>query len=83
MNEKVLIVDWPAWLPRRLLDVAEVADLLNVSVRTIRRMIDEGRLPRVAHLGRLVRIRPEDVFAIVTGQQMSGGDNNDHDNHKK
>jgi excisionase family DNA binding protein len=83
MSEQSLIVDWPAWLPRRLLDVAEVADLLNVSVRTIRRMIDEGRLRRVPHLGRLVRIRPEDVFTLITGQQMSGSDNNDHDNHKK
>jgi excisionase family DNA binding protein len=54
-----------------------VADLLKVSKRTVRRMIDEGRLRRAPLPGRLVRIRPDDVFALVTGQQMSGNASND------
>ena len=58
---------WPEWLPRRLLTVAEVADLLKISRRHVRRLIADGRL-HVIRLGRAVRIRPESVAALVVGE---------------
>jgi excisionase family DNA binding protein len=39
----------------RLLTVDQLAELWQISARTIRRMIADGRLP-VVHLGRAVRI---------------------------
>ena len=47
-----------------LLTVREAATLLKVSPRTIRRMIDDERL-RAVRLGRIVRIRPEALAALV------------------
>ena len=59
---------WPAWLPRRMLTIDDIAEILQVNRRTVRRMIDDGRLPR-AHLGgRAVRVRPEAVLDLVEGQ---------------
>ena len=48
----------PAVPPTRLLTVAEAAKILNVSLRTVRRLISDGRLA-VVRIGRLVRVRPE------------------------
>ncbi len=42
-----------------LLTPAEVTRLLNVSLRTVRRLIASGDLP-VVRIGRSIRIRPED-----------------------
>ena len=52
----------PEWLPKRLLDVDETADLLRLSSRQVRRMIADGRLEAIK-LGRAVRLRPEAVAA--------------------
>jgi len=41
-----------------------VADRLQVSKRTVRRWIAEGRLP-VVRLGRAVRIRPADLATVA------------------
>ena len=49
---------------RPLLTVPEVAALLRLSPRSIRRLIDDGRLP-IVRLGRAIRIRPQDVEALV------------------
>jgi len=38
----------------------EVADLIHVSVSTVRRLIDRGEL-RAVHVGRLVRIERAEV----------------------
>lgn len=43
-----------------LLSVAEAAELLKVSTRTIRRAIDSGRLPAY-RIGGLIRINRADV----------------------
>lgn len=51
-------------LTHPLLTVREAATLLKVSPRTIRRMIDDERL-RAVRLGRIVRIRPEALAALV------------------
>ena len=53
----------------RLLTKQQVADLLNVSTRTIDRWTEAGKLPAVKMpLGHSVRYRPEDVDAIMRGQ---------------
>ncbi len=56
----------PVWIPNRLLTAAQTADLLHVSVRHVRRLIDSGALPAV-HIGRNIRIRPESVAALAYG----------------
>lgn len=47
----------------RMLTIAQAAERLSVSPRTIRRLIGAGRLPaaRIGVGGRLVRIHPHDV----------------------
>jgi excisionase family DNA binding protein len=54
----------PDWLPRRLVTVPEAAELLQVSVRQIRRLIADGRLP-ATRVGRTVRLRPEALAALL------------------
>jgi len=60
---------------RPLLTVAEVAELLRLSPRQVRRFIADGRLP-VVRLGHATRIRPQDVEALVasSGQGRSRDD---------
>jgi excisionase family DNA binding protein len=48
-----------------LLNVPEVADRLQVSIRTIRREIAQGRL-RVLRIGRLIRITPAALETYMT-----------------
>ena len=47
------------------LGVAEVAETLGVSVKTIRRWIEQGEL-RVHRLGRQLRISDEDLAAFIS-----------------
>ena len=54
----------PAWIPQRLLTVKEVADLLHLSTRQVRRMITQNDIQAV-RLGRSVRIRPEALAATL------------------
>jgi excisionase family DNA binding protein len=51
---------------RRLHTVPEVAAVLNVSIRTVRRLIKDEKLP-IVHVGRSVRIRPEALEALIDG----------------
>jgi excisionase family DNA binding protein len=48
----------------KLLTVPEVASVLNLSCRQVRRMIADGRLP-VLRIGRVVRISPEVLTALI------------------
>ena len=50
--------------PAHLLTASEVADRLNISLRTVRRLIKNGMLP-IVRIGRLVRIRPEALAALI------------------
>ena len=55
------VSDGDAVGPRgRLLTVDEVAQMWQVSTRTIRRMIKKKQIP-VIRIGRAIRIRPKDV----------------------
>lgn len=55
----------------RLLDVDDVAALLNVPTRWVRQASRDGRLPCV-RLGRYVRFDREDVLAWVEAQKSGG-----------
>jgi len=54
-----------------LLTVQEVAGLLSVSQRTVRRMIAAGEFP-VLRLGRAIRVRRIDIEALI-GRRIDGG----------
>jgi excisionase family DNA binding protein len=54
-----------------LLAVDAVANLLAVSIRTVRRMIAAGDIP-IVRIGRAVRIRRVDVEALI-GRNLTGG----------
>ena len=49
---------------RRLVSLADAADLLDVSTRTLRRHIASGALPAY-RVGRLVKIDPADLDALA------------------
>ena len=55
-----------------LLSVADVAEALAVSERTVRRMIASGEVP-IVRLGRSVRIRQIDLDALIGRQLHTGG----------
>ena len=55
----------PEVTPPLLLDAAGVAQALGVSVRTIRRLHDQAKLPRAVHVGRGVRWVYEELVAWV------------------
>jgi excisionase family DNA binding protein len=53
----------PAQLDR-LLTAADAAEILNVSLRSVRRLIKSQKLP-VVRIGRAVRIRPEALATLI------------------
>ena len=54
-----------------LLTVAKVAEILQLSVRSVRRLIAEKKL-RVVRIGRAVRVRPEDLRSFIEEAARSG-----------
>jgi excisionase family DNA binding protein len=52
-------------MARTRLSPAEVAEELGVDLRTVRRMISEGRLPAYRVGPRLIRIKLEDVEKLM------------------
>jgi excisionase family DNA binding protein len=50
-----------------LLTAQEVADRLNVSLRTVRRLIAQKKLA-IVRIGKAVRVRPEAVAAFIDEQ---------------
>ena len=53
------------YVRRPLMTASEVAELLQVSLRTVRRLIADGTLP-VARVGRSVRISTETLDALLS-----------------
>jgi len=47
-----------------LLTLLQAADTLQVSIRSVRRLVDAGALPAI-RIGRLVRIDPADLAALI------------------
>lgn len=52
----------------RLLTLEEVAGVLNVSPKTLRRRIDAGQLP-VIRDGRIVRVHPADLQRYISARR--------------
>jgi len=50
-----------------LYTVPEAADVLRLSVRTVRRLIAQQKIPTI-HIGRAVRIREEALRAFIEGK---------------
>ncbi len=51
----------------QLLTLQQVADRLQVSMSTVRRLIDAGKLKTV-RIGRNLRVRPEDLKVYIDTQ---------------
>ena len=54
-------------LPGHLLTAKQVAEILNVSVRTVRRLIVQKKLA-VVRIGKAVRVPPEALARFITEQ---------------
>ena len=54
-------------LSERLPNAKEVADQLNVSVRTVRRLIAQKKLATI-RIGRAVRILPGSLARLIAGE---------------
>jgi excisionase family DNA binding protein len=54
----------PDWIPRRLLTVPDVSEILRLSERQVWRLISDGRLP-ASRIGRRVLIKPESIVALL------------------
>ena len=52
----------------RMIDVTEVATILNVSTRTVWRLVSSGDLPQPIRFGRNVRWRCSDIEAWIEAQ---------------
>jgi len=50
----------------QLLTLQQVADRLQVSMSTVRRLVDAGKLKAV-RIGRNLRVRPEDLSKYIEG----------------
>ena len=57
----------PMHPPTHLLTAQEVADQLNVSLRTVRRLIAQKKLA-IVRIGKAVRIRPEALASLIGDQ---------------
>ena len=60
----------PAPTSERLLTIADVADRCQVSPRSVRRWIDDGRL-KVIRLGRSIRVAEGDLAKFLSHCQTS------------
>ena len=56
------------WTAMRFFTVAEVAEIVGVSVRTVRRWIKSGELV-AHHIGAVVRIAEGDLRAFIAGHR--------------
>ena len=64
----------PPWLQPLLVDLVELAVLLRVSARTVKRMAAAGELPGVVRLGRCVRFDRRAIGAGLPPAVRSLGD---------
>lgn len=56
---------------KKLLSVAELADMLSVNQLTVRRMVKRGQLTAV-RIGRAVRFDPDDVAVFLASVRIGG-----------
>jgi excisionase family DNA binding protein len=55
-----------------LLTVGETAAILNVSSRTVRRLISSGAIPAIS-IRRSVRLRPQDIERLIADGEVCNG----------
>jgi excisionase family DNA binding protein len=68
VRTKQVSLDVPAG---RLLTISEVADVLGVKTRMVRRLLENGRLPKTK-IGRLNRIHPDDLVQFLSKAREDG-----------
>lgn len=56
-------------MPDRMLSIAEVAEYLNISAKTVYRLIEKGELPALK-VGARWRFKPEDLEAYLERQKQ-------------
>ena len=56
----------------RWLSTAEASDRLGVTLRTLYRLVDEGRLPAYK-IGRVIRIKEDDVDVYLESARIQPG----------
>jgi excisionase family DNA binding protein len=56
----------------RWVSTAEASERLGVTLRTLYRLVDEGRLPAYK-IGRVIRIKEEDVDAFIESARIQPG----------
>lgn len=57
--------------PINLLTKSETAELLGCSEKTVMRLVDAGKLPKVAVSERLVRFDEDDVYAYMESRKTA------------
>jgi excisionase family DNA binding protein len=57
--------------PTRLMTIADAAETLAVSPRTVRRLIDQGALT-ATRVGRQIRVHPADLNEYLARSRQSG-----------
>lgn len=57
---------------RRLISLAAAAEMLDISVRTLRRRIADGTLPAY-RVGRLLKVNPDDLDNVAQPIPAVGG----------
>jgi len=55
----------------KLMDLAEVAEILNISVQTLRRWIRRGKLPAVKLAYNVFRIEAEEVDKFIERSRVA------------
>ncbi len=55
--------------PERLLKLGQVADVLGLSLRTVRTLVDTGKLPVVRVSSRCVRVEAGDLRRFVDSRR--------------
>lgn len=63
--QELLAQTHPAAISGRIVDIKEMADMLGVSIPTVRRMVKAGEIPVVRAPDRVLRFNPIDVIASL------------------
>jgi excisionase family DNA binding protein len=68
----------PDWIPKRLLTLAETAELVSLSYRQVLRLVHGGQLD-IVRIGKCVRVRPESIARLLAENTNMITDENEQD----